>query len=95
MDNNQINLIDKLFEFNLWGNNQLLEQCKKLNADQLKVESEGVVGDIQTTFAHIVFGEAIYIRRLSGTTPWGEELDRDEHSWGTLLLLLAHNWDIP
>ncbi len=80
----EITLVDKLFEFNLWANNQLLEFCSQLNDDQLKVKSKGVVGDVQETFAHIVYAEAIYIRRLSGTTPWGDELDRDE--WYNLSL---------
>ena len=84
MQNNQIYLIDKMFEYNLWANTQLIELCQGLDDEQLGVEVEGVFSRIQPTLAHIIRAEAGYLNRLTGSPPWVDEPDWDSLSVGDL-----------
>jgi uncharacterized damage-inducible protein DinB len=87
MPENEFNLIDKMFEYNLWANTQLIEICGELDDEQLKVESRGVYGRIQPTLAHLIRAEGGYLWRLTGSRPWDEELDWGEMSMGELLAM--------
>lgn len=79
MQDNQINLVDKMFEFNLWANTQMIELCSKLSDEQLAVEVEAVFGRIQPTIAHIISAEGNYLNRVTGTRPWTGDVN-----WGAL-----------
>ncbi len=85
MQNNQINLIDKMFEYNLWANTQLIKLCDKLSNEQLDMESEGVFGRIQPTLVHIIRAEGGYLARVTGSRPWADDLDWDTMSMSSLL----------
>jgi uncharacterized damage-inducible protein DinB len=75
MQENAVSLADKLFEFNLWANTQLIDLCAELDGEQLAVQAEGVYGNIQPTLAHIIRAEGGYIWRLTGARPWGDDVD--------------------
>ena len=79
MQNNQINLIDKMFEYNLWANTQLIELCSYLVDEQLETEFEGVFGRIHPTLVHIIRAEGGYLNRLVGSRPWADDLEWDAH----------------
>ncbi len=81
MPQNQINPIDRLFEFNLWANIQLIELCQELTNEQLEAETDGVYGRIRPTLVHIVRAEGGYLRRLTGSRPWD-----DDRTWDSLTL---------
>ena len=85
MTNNQINTLDKMFEYNLWANTQLIELCGKLTDEQLEVEVEGAFGRIQPTLVHIIRAEGGYLNRLTGSRPWADDLDWDDMAMSDLL----------
>ena len=85
MTNNQINTLDKMFEYNLWANTQLIELCGKLTDEQLEMEIEGVFGRIQPTLVHLVRAEGGYLNRLTGSRPFADDLDWDDMPIGELL----------
>ena len=87
MQSNQIKLIDKMFEYNLWANTQLIELCSGLVDEQLEVEIEGGFGRIHPTLVHLIRAEGGYLNRLTGTRPWTDEddLEWDRLSMGDLL----------
>lgn len=82
---NETNVIDKMFEYNLWANMQLIELCGRLDGEQLEVEVTGVFGRIHPTLVHLVRAEGGYINRLTGTRPWAEDLDWDAMPMSELL----------
>lgn len=82
---NQIQAIDKMFEYNLWANTQIMTLCAGLAADQLEVETEGVYGRIHPTLVHLVRAEGGYVNRLTGTRPWSDDLDWDNMPISELL----------
>jgi len=88
MQNDPGNLIDRMFEYNLWANRRLIEVCIHLTDEQLEVERDGAYGRIQPTLVHMLRAEGNYLRRITGSYPWGEDPD-----WGNLkmsdLLTLA------
>jgi len=83
MDNN--NLIDKMFEYNLWANTQLVELCSQLVDAQLEAEVEGGFGQIHPTLVHIISAEGNYLNRLTGSPPWEEGLEWDNMPMSELL----------
>ena len=85
MQTDQINLIDRMFECNLWANSELIKLCGTLSEEQLVAEVEGVYGRIQPTLAHIIGAEGRYLKRLTGTQLWGEEVDWQNLSLDDLL----------
>ena len=85
MQNDQVNTIDKMFEFNLWANKQLIEFCGDLTDDQLIVEIDGVFGRIHPTLVHILRAEGNYLKRITGSRPWGEDLDWENMPMNELL----------
>ena len=87
MQENQIDVIDKLFEYNLWANSQLIELCSGLDDDQMEITAEGVFGRIHPTLVHIIRAEGGYLNRLTGSRPWAEELDWDNMPMSDLLAM--------
>ncbi|MFQ5435016.1 MAG: DinB family protein [Anaerolineae bacterium] len=87
MPNNKSKLIDKMFEYNLWANTQLIELCSGLDDAQLDAEAEGVYGRIQPTLVHIVRAEGGYLNRVTGARPFPDNLDWDNMPMSDLLAL--------
>lgn len=58
-----------IFDHNRWANEQLLQACRGLTADQLATAVAGTYGDLGATLAHIASGEAFYALLLTGWTP--------------------------
>ena len=85
MQNDQINLIDKMFEYNLWAKTQLIELCSDLVDEQLETEVEGVFGQIHPTLVHIIRAEGGYLNRVTGSRPWEDDLEWDDMPMGDLL----------
>ena len=85
MTENQVDLIKKMFEFNLWANTQLIELCSSLDDEQLQAEAEGVFGRIHPTLVHILRAEGGYLNRVFGARPWAEDLEWDDMSMSDLL----------
>ncbi|MDJ0753848.1 MAG: DinB family protein [Ardenticatenaceae bacterium] len=85
MENHQEILIDKMFEYNLWANIQLIELCGRLSEEQLAVEAEGVFGKIHPTLVHLVQAEGGYLNRVTGSRPWADDLDWDSMTMQDLL----------
>ena len=79
------NTIEKMFEYNLWANTQMIELCRGLTEAQLAVETEGVFGRIQPTLVHLIRAEGNYLNRLTGSLPWDDGLDWDNMSMADLL----------
>jgi uncharacterized damage-inducible protein DinB len=70
--------IEKLFEFNLWANTEIIKLCAELDEEQLAVEIPGVYGRIQPTIAHIVRSEGAYLGDLGGEYLWADEENWDD-----------------
>ena len=87
MQNDQINLIDKMFEYNLWANTQLIELCSGLVDAQLDAEIEGAFGRIQPTLVHLIQAEGGYLNRVTGSRPWADDLEWDSLSMNDLLAM--------
>lgn len=85
MENSEINALDKMFEYNLWANTQLIQLCDTLTDDQLDVSVAGVFDRIQPTLVHIIRAEGGYLNRLTGKRPWADDLDWDRFSMAELL----------
>ncbi|KAA3665340.1 MAG: hypothetical protein DWQ04_01120 [Chloroflexi bacterium] len=81
----QNNTIDKMFEYNLWANTQLIKLCKGLSDEQLEMEAKGVFGKIHPTLVHLIQAEGGYLNRMTGKRPWAEDLDWENMSMSDLL----------
>ncbi len=68
----QVNALDKMFEYSLWANLQIIEVCSQLDEQQLEVEVKGVYGRIHSTLMHLISAEGYYVIRLTGTDPFPE-----------------------
>ena len=79
--------IDKMFEYNVWANTQLIKLCATLSDEQLSVELKGVFGKIHPTLVHLVQAEAGYINRLSGQWVFRDDIDWDACSMDDLAQL--------
>jgi uncharacterized damage-inducible protein DinB len=58
-----------LFEHNRWANEQLLEACRDLTAEQLAASVEGTYGGLGETLTHLVSGETFYVELLTDWSP--------------------------
>ena len=81
----KVNVIDKMFEYNLWANTTLIKLCSGLTDEQLQVEVVGVFGQIQPTLVHLVRAEGGYLNRLTGAPLWADDLDWEAMSMDDLL----------
>lgn len=77
--------IDKMFEFNLWANIEVIEFCRGLDDEQLSFEVTGAYGGIRSFLGHIIRAENYYISRLTGSPLWDDDLNWDNLSLDTLL----------
>ncbi len=85
MKSDQSMLIDKMFEYNLWANVQMIELCSGLGDEQLTVEAVGVFGRVQPILIHLIQAEGGYLNRLTGSRPWADDLNWDHMSFSDLL----------
>jgi uncharacterized damage-inducible protein DinB len=84
MQTEQMNLIDKMFEYNLWANSQLIAICEGLDDAQLEIEVAGGFGKIHPTLVHLIRAEGGYLNRMTGKRPWTDDLDWENMSIATL-----------
>ena len=60
----------ELIRYNNWANAQVFATCQDLNAEQLDTAAPGAYGTIRLTLLHIIWAEADYVGRLTGTRPY-------------------------
>ena len=71
------NILEKLFEHNIWANTQILEACSALSDEQLDAEPQSATkGNIRSTLSHLVTSQKGYLRLL--TLPVKERLENPE-----------------
>jgi len=75
----------EFIRYNNWANQQVLEACLKLSADQLAMTASGTYGTIRDTLAHVIRAEAGYIELLTGHCPqpafqWEDKPDLEQMS---------------
>jgi len=80
-----VNLVDKMFEYNLWANSTLIKLCSTLSDEQLAADLEGIYGRIQPTLVHIIAAEGRYLQRLTGKQLWAADVDWQNLSLDELL----------
>lgn len=60
-------VLARLFEHNIWANDQIIQACASLSAGQLDAESESATkGSIRTTLHHLVSSQQGYLALLNG-----------------------------
>jgi uncharacterized damage-inducible protein DinB len=59
----------ELIRYNNWANQQLLALCAGLSDSQTLTKIPGAYGSIRETFGHLLYAEADYIGRITGTRP--------------------------
>jgi len=93
-------ILVRLFEYNNWGNLQILQACSRLGKEQLDAEPpSGTAGTIRFTLEHLVGAQESYLSYLSGkdyrsywqTSPTFEELITSVNATGQELLALARD----
>jgi uncharacterized damage-inducible protein DinB len=75
----------EFIRYNTWANQQVLAACQALSEGQLLSNIPGAYGSIRETFRHLLFAEADYIGRITGTRPqppfnWDDGPSLDEMS---------------
>ena len=80
--------IERQFQANLKANIELIDLCATLTNEQLAVEVEGIYGRIKPLITHIIQGEGNGLRDLVGTSPWPDDLDRNNLTFEQL----RHCW---
>jgi uncharacterized damage-inducible protein DinB len=63
----------ELFGYHTWANVRLIEFCAGLDEAQLETTAPTAYGSIRDTLAHIVAGEASFVRALGGELPQAAE----------------------
>jgi uncharacterized damage-inducible protein DinB len=59
----------EFLRYDLWANQALLAICKDLSRDQLTAPIPGAYGSVLETFGHMLYAEADYIQRITGSSP--------------------------
>jgi uncharacterized damage-inducible protein DinB len=59
-----------------WATARLIDFCRALDPDKLKLSAPGTLGTIERTLSHLVSSEQFYLRDLTGEDPptWIENL---------------------
>ena len=71
----EMDMLTRMYHYNRWANNSLLTICAGLTEEQLLVDAPGVAGNIREIARHLVGAEGGYIRRLTGSLPWADDVD--------------------
>jgi len=69
MDSQPESTLVELIRYNNWANTQILAACQELTADQLAATAPGTYGTIHETLGHIIYAEADYVGRMTGSRP--------------------------
>ena len=94
------NFLVKLFEHNIWANDQIVEACYALSDEQLDTEPQSVTkGTIRRTLVHLVSSQESYLgtltlpleERLQPRTVPFEELKESARVSGAGLLAIARS----
>lgn len=64
-----LDYIRRLYEYNLWANDQFVDALKAISEDELRAEVESSYRSLLATFEHIVGAEWVWLQRLQGTSP--------------------------
>lgn len=59
----------ELIRYNQWANEQVLDICLTLEKAQVSTPIPGAYGTIHRTLGHMLYAEADYIGRITGTQP--------------------------
>ena len=59
----------ELVRYNQWANEQVLTICIGLERDKVSTPIPGAYGSIHRTLGHMLYAEADYIGRITGTQP--------------------------
>lgn len=70
MENQPETILVEFIRYNNWANHQVLQACQNLSEDQLDTAAPGAYGTIRLTLLHIIWAEADYVGRLTGTRPY-------------------------
>ena len=70
MENQPETILVEFIRYNNWANHQVLQACQNLSEDQLDTAAPGSYGTIRLTLLHILWAEADYVGRLTGTHPY-------------------------
>lgn len=81
-------LIQKMYDYNLWANTKMAEICCGLVDEQMYHEVEGVFGRIKPTLIHIIRAEAGYFRRTTGVQIFADDTDWANLSMDDLLAMV-------
>ena len=68
MDKSDSFLVE-LIRYNNWANAQVFALCQKVDPQHLRATGTGSYGPIIATIGHIVWAEADYVNRLTGSGP--------------------------
>ncbi len=95
------NILEKLFEHNIWANNQIIQACSTLSDEQLDAEPQSATkGNIRSTLSHLVTSQHGYLRLLTVPlekrlepvpTPAFADLQKSARSSGEGLLVVARD----
>jgi uncharacterized damage-inducible protein DinB len=95
------NILEKLFEHNIWANSQIIQACSTLSDEQLDAEPQSATkGNIRSTLSHLVTSQQGYLRLLTiplekrlepVPTPAFADLQKSARNSGEGLLAVARD----
>lgn len=56
----------RMFEYNAWANDRIIDACRQLSDVQLDAPSSTVFGSIRNTLLHAIYGQYSFLARLEG-----------------------------
>jgi uncharacterized damage-inducible protein DinB len=56
----------RMFEYNLWANDRVIDACRELKDEQLDAAGENAFGSIRSTLLHLIYGQYSFVARLGG-----------------------------
>ena len=59
----------EFIRYNTWANQQVMAVCLTLTESQISTPIPGAYGSIHRTFGHLLWAEADYIGRITGSVP--------------------------
>jgi uncharacterized damage-inducible protein DinB len=81
---NESQILVRMFQHNLWANDEMLAACGGLSEAQLAIELAGTYGRLDQTLVHLARAQGGYVRRLTGWEPGPEHtLEYEDHFPGT------------
>jgi uncharacterized damage-inducible protein DinB len=69
MDTQPESTLIEFIRYNTWANQQVLAACQNLSESQFAAPIPGAYGSVHRTLGHMLWAEADYINRITGTGP--------------------------